>query len=256
MSSDLASKLLHYVEEFHVVIDSTFADAIQIAKHWGPQSDLDTPAKALTDALGTGKADVVWRDYGPDSDPDVPYIWIGRFGDEDPAYSIENEVINQAQVSEGTQRPNVVIVDGNVNSWRQYDRSDLTLRDRTVNNYIDDPSLLTPGDVRRRAEQEIQDATRWNSPGGDVVWKTDYNRLDTVFWVDADGNIFRTRIEGLSVEWNQSTQPFQHATIDAGAFVFCPPTEPVTTYLARDLFQRAEAGGWGSAPIGGDWTVS
>lgn len=258
-SAELIRKLLAYVEEFNVYVDPSFADVDQIAKVWGPQSDLDTPAKALQDALGSGKSDVVWRDYGPDegdfADPDRAYIWVGRFGEDEPSYTIQNEVISQSQVNNGKERPNIVTVDGQVDSRVQYDGADLRLRGRTVNDYIDAPDLLTPGDVRKRAEQEVIDATRQNSPGGDTIWRPEFNRLDTVYWIDGDGNKWRTRIEGLKVEWSQSMQPFQHATIDAGTFVYCPPDTPEATYVARDLFQRDETGEWGDALIGGTWTI-
>lgn len=258
-SGTLLKKLLAYVEEFNVYVDPSFADVDQIATLWGPQSDLDTPGKAMQQLVSSGKGDVVWRDYGPSEgdfpDPDRATIWIGRFGDDEPSYTIENEILSPSQVNNGRDRPNIVVVDGQQDSRIEYDTADLHLRGRTVNEYVDAPELLTPGDVRKRAEQEGQDATRENSPGGDVIWRPEFDRLDTIYWIDRDGNKFRTRIEGLSVEWNQGMSPTQHATIDAGTFVYCPPDTPQDTYIARDLFHRTETSDWGDALVGGIWTV-
>lgn len=180
---------------------------------------------------------------------------VGQFLSSTPLYTIENEIIDYEQVDEGIDRPNVVVVDGYVDSWTEYDRSDLLARDTAVNKYLDLPELKTPGEVRQRAIEELQNAERANSPGGTVVWMPWFTVMDKINWIDEAGNRFETRIEGLSVEFNQSLAPFQRATIDTGVLTFCPPTTDAAGYIARDLFDRTTAAGLGSSQTGGDWVI-
>lgn len=183
------------------------------------------------------------------------HFHIGSFQDGDPLYAIENEIITYAQVDDGTERANVVVVDGKTDSWTEYDRSDLISRDLAVNAYFDLPELTDSGQVRQRAIEELQNARRANSPGGTVVWMPWYDIMDHIYWVDADGSRFVTRIEGIDVDFNQSLTPFQRATIDTGLLVYCPPDDTSATYLARDTFDRNTSNGLGSALTGGDWTI-
>lgn len=181
-------------------------------------------------------------------------LWIGRFTDEDPAYTIGNEVLEHAYVNEGRLRPNVVVVDGDLDSWTEYDQGDLVAREAVVTSYLDLPEIASPGDVRQRAVEEINEGARANSPGGDAVWYPHFTRMDRIYWIAEDGSKYETRIEGLKVDFDQSTQPFQRATIDTGLMVLCPPDEAIT-YVARDLFDRNTAPGIGVADIGGTWTT-
>lgn len=251
-TSDLMRRLLHRVEEFGVVISDDLPNADQINVLWGPQSDLDTPAKALQQLLETSKIDIAWRPEGSVADPDARF-WISRFEKDTGDYTFQDQVIEYTQVNEGRKRPNVVSVDGNDDSWTEYDRADLTTRDRPVNVYLDLPELKNPGEVRARAQQEIIDARRFNSPGGRAVWYPQYTRKDTVYWIDEDDNTFLTLIEGLAVEFNQSLTPFQRATIDTGTFIYCPPDVP-GTFIAKDSFQRTQSD-WGDAQVGGTWVI-
>lgn len=182
-------------------------------------------------------------------------LWIGRFINTDPQYTISDEIITHEQVDEGQERANIISVDGQEDSWTEYDRGDLVDRDIPINAYFDLPELKSVGDVRQRTVEELDTAKGSNSPGGVVVWRPAYTRLDHIFWIAEDGSKYETRIEGIDVEFDQSTQPFQWATIDTGLMVFCPPDE-AASYLVRDLFERESTDGIGTADIGGAWTTS
>lgn len=182
------------------------------------------------------------------------HLWIGRFVNAEPQYTISDEIISHEQIERGTNRPNIVMVDGEDDSWTEYDRADLLTREEPINAYLDLPELRTPGDVRQRAVEEVTEAQRASSPGGMVVWDPRYTRMDRCYWLDEHGSKYETRIEGLAVEFNQSLTPFQRATIDHGIMVLCPPEEE-DTYLARDLFEREETEGIGNADTGGTWVT-
>jgi hypothetical protein len=186
------------------------------------------------------------------------HLHIGKFITAVPLYTLENEIINQDEIDDGRLRANVVVVDGLQDSWTEYDRDDLIARDTAITAYLDLPELKTPGDVRQRAVEEVQTARGVTSPGGDVAGPVvlSITRMDPIFWIDEHGNKYQTRIEGKSVEWNQSLTPFQRASIDTGAIIFCPPEGDELTYIARDLFDRDTAIGLGSALTGGDWVIT
>lgn len=181
-------------------------------------------------------------------------LWVGRFIEAAPAYTVENEILAQEQIEEAQLRPNVVSVDGNTDTWIEYDRADLTSRDTVVNAHYDLPELNSSGDVRQRAVEELESSRRNSSPGGPVPWDPRYTRLDKIFWITRDGSKYETRIEGLAVEFNQGKEPYQRANIDTGLMVYCPPDEE-GTYLVRDLFEREEDDGLGEALTGGTWVT-
>lgn len=181
-------------------------------------------------------------------------LWVGRFVEAEPAYTLQNEIINYAHLDEGRQRPNIIIVDGELDSWTEYDRDDLTSREAPITAYFDLPELHSPGAVAQRAIQEQQEAARAASPGGDIVWNPLITRMDRIYWVGSDSSKYEGRIEAIEVTFDQGVQPFQRCTIDLGLMVLCPPDEE-TTYLARDLFDRDTPTGIGTADIGGSWTT-
>jgi hypothetical protein len=207
---------------------------------------VDTP---LDQETGTGTDNLLIEAFTSLS---TGRLVIGRFMTEEPGYTIADEIISHEQIDEGRMRPNIVMVDGEDDSWTEYDRADLLQRDTPVNAYLDLPELKSVGSVRQRAVEEQAAAQRSNSPGGEIVWDTHLNRLDRIYWVTENGIKYETRIEGLEVEFNQSMTPFQRASIDTGVVVLCPPEEE-DTYLVRDLFERETANGIGDADTGGTW---
>jgi hypothetical protein len=206
-------------------------------------------AAALDQETGTGTDNLLIEAFTSLS---TGRLVIGRFMTEEPGYTIADEIISHEQIDEGRMRPNIVMVDGEDDSWTEYDRADLLQRDTPVNAYLDLPELKSVGSVRQRAVEEQAAAQRSNSPGGEIVWDTHLNRLDRIYWVTENGIKYETRIEGLEVEFNQSMTPFQRASIDTGVVVLCPPEEE-DTYLVRDLFERETTDGIGDADTGGTW---
>jgi hypothetical protein len=195
-----------------------------------------------------------------DLGPDVPVSYaltrgrlhIGKFNNAEAHYVISDQIIAHDHIEQSQQTPNVVMVDGEDDSWTEYDGGDLRTRGVSVNAYYDLPELRTGGDVRTRAVEELQASKRGSSPGGTVPWAPDYARMDHVFWVTRSGSKYDTRIEGFSVDFDQGQSPYQHMTVDTGVAILCLPDE-VDTYLVRDLFQRTASDGLGKADIGGTW---
>jgi hypothetical protein len=228
-----------------------------LAREYSDSGSVDDQGGAGTSAAVNTTDSAVFSEVAIVSvDPKPGHYRIGKFQTGEALYTIENEIIEYEQINEGGTRVNVVVVDGNEDSWTEYDRDDLIKRDYPLNAYFDLPELKTPGEVRQRAVEELQLAQRRNSPGGQVVWMPWFSKGDNVYWVDEDHNRYETRVEGISVEFDQTLTPFQRASIDTGILVFCPPDVEDDTYLARDLFNRATSDGLGTALIGGEWNIS
>jgi hypothetical protein len=83
-----------------------------------------------------------------------------------------------------------------------------------IQSYFDLPELLTQDDVAERAREEIRRGKLGQSPGGPIPLLLDLWRMDPITWIDANGVSKDVRVEGISVEINQSTQPRQLSTID------------------------------------------
>jgi len=184
-------------------------------------------------------------------------IHIGRFAVGEPTYTLENDVLSYEQTDQGARRATVVNVDGNDDSWIEYDRTSLFSRDEAVVTYLDLPELMTPGAVRQRAAEELQQTRSGSSPGGDIAGEKVLitTRLDQIFWIDENGVKYQARIEGKRVAFSQGLEPVQHASIDTGALVWCPPGAVMGTYIARDDFERTVTSGLGDALTGGTWVI-
>jgi hypothetical protein len=182
-------------------------------------------------------------------------LHIKRFEPSDPLYTIENEVIGYGQISAAQDRVNIVSVDGNIDSWTEYDRDDLTVRDTGVVRYFDLPELRSPGEVRQRALEELKSSRLVNSPGGDLVWDPRYVVKDSAYWIDEDSQKYTVTLEGLKVSFDQGTEPFQRISIDNGNVVVCDDNPDEGNYFARDQFERTPDDDLGEAITGGTWTT-
>jgi hypothetical protein len=210
------------------------------------------------DAFQIADADDVapgWQVYV--SVPKVGRLHVGKFAAAEPLYTLRDEIINYDSVDDGRLRANVVMVDGQEDSWTEYDRADLISRDVAVAAYLDLPELTNAGAVRQRAVEELEQARVVISPGGEIAGPMvlTTTRMDPIFWIDEYGNRYQTRVEGKAVSFDQGRMPRQHATIDTGAQVFCPPDETEYVYLARDNFERADDDELGEAQLGGNWVI-
>ena len=184
------------------------------------------------------------------------HLVIGRFSQSDPLYTLRDEIIAYEQIDEGSRRANTILVDGQEDSWTEYDREALNAQDEAVIGYHDLPELKVIGEVAGRAIEELQNARATSSPGGEITGPKvlTTTRMDWIFWIDEDGNKYQTRIEGKNISGNQSTTPYQRALIDTGVLIFCPSDDTDITYIARDDFERATEG-LGDAVLGGTWVT-
>lgn len=172
---------------------------------WGPQTDLQTPAQALQNILEAEKLELVWRDN---------QIQVGQFKGVAPVKTITDRIIKTDYVDEASRRVNLVTVDGNDSSWIEVDSEDSQDRDRQIVAYYDLPELKTADEVKARAAEELRRSTLGQSPGGEVPLFFDLWRMDPIVWVDNQGRSYNVRIEGISVDINQSDEPHQRETLD------------------------------------------
>lgn len=187
--------------------DSIVGQAVarQYALIWGPQTDLPTGADGLRQLLEAEKLDLVWRDG---------FIEVGQFKDISPIRTIQNEIVTASEINEANRRINLAIVDGNEDTWMEIDAADVLTRDRMIQSYLDLPELLTEDDVKNRAREEIRRSKLGSSPGGAIPLQLDLWRMDPITWVDPTGTSKNVRIEGISVEIDQSEEPHQRETLD------------------------------------------
>lgn len=172
---------------------------------WGPQTDVATPADGLRTMMEANKLQLVWRDS---------VVAVGKFNDPTIIKVLDNRIIQTDQEQEGDRQINLAAVDGNENSWLEVDVVDGYRRGRQINAYFDLPELLDVNSVKARALEEIARSKLGSSPGGNVVLYFDLWRMDHITWIDNVGNSNDVRVEGISVEVNQSTQPSQRMTVD------------------------------------------
>lgn len=181
------------------------AESRQFALVWGPQTDIPSPADALRQLLEAEKLALVWRDG---------IIEIGQFKDTSPLRTLQDEIISSDFVEEAPRQFNLVIVDGNEHSWFEVDSADTRQRDRQIVGYFDIPELLTQVDVTRRTQEELRRSKAGRSPGAEIPLQFDLWRMDPITIVDNSGVERLVRIEGMSVDINQSTTPHQRQTLD------------------------------------------
>jgi hypothetical protein len=172
---------------------------------WGPQTDLPTAADALRNVLEASKLDLVWQNGR---------IVVGKFRNSEIQRILEDEIIETNFITEANRRINFAIVDGNEHTWLDADADDARVRDRQIVAYFDLPELLTKDEVRARVEDELLRAGKGQSPGGTIPLLFDLWRMDALTWIDNLGRSYDVRVEGMSVEINQSTEPSQHQTLD------------------------------------------
>lgn len=272
-TSSLVKMLLIHAGYTQFSVSDDLRDIEQLAILWGPQSDVPTPATALQRLLEGNRQDVVWQPYSFNV---RGQITIDQFEDTDPEYDIDEEIISVDQADISDVRPNVVLVDGQEDSWTEYSRSDLATRGAAVNEYLDLPDLTTLTDVRAKAQEEKTLAAKGNSLGGLCVWRPWFQRMDSVTWRDHDDNVYLARIEGMDLDLNQGGSPYQHVQMDLAPISLCDPEADETglgpgsggsgdngevvdpdDFLANDQFVRDNSSSsWGTAGTGGAWTLT
>lgn len=177
---------------------------------WGPQTDVPTIAEGLRKALQIEKLELIWRNGS---------VVVGKFNDTTPITTIEDTIIESDQVNEANRRLNFAQVDGNDKYWIEVDTADTIRRDRAMVSYFDLPELTDLDAIKERAREEIRRSARGSSPGGTTPLYFDLNRMDTITWIDNQGVEHLVRIEGFSVDINQSTRPHQQQAFDLAKYI-------------------------------------
>lgn len=194
--------------DFHDVLVGG-ADSKIFAIVWGPQTDAQTQAEALLQTLEIDKLQLIFRNG---------MVEVGKFSDQTPVRTIENEVIQSDDIDEAARRINIAVIDGNDTHWIEVDTADAATRGRMVAAYFDLPELLDLDSVKTRAREEISKGTQGSSPGGTTPLFFDLWRMDAVTWIDNTGEEKVVRIEGFSVDIDQGKTPHQRQTFDTSLF--------------------------------------
>lgn len=184
---------------------------------WGPQTDIQTAADGLKTAMETDKLQLIWRNGS---------VEVGKFNDASVVKTVQDRIIESERADEPNRRINYAVVDGNEHSWIALDLADNFRRGRSIVDYEDLPELLTQEDVKNRAREMIRKSTLGASPGGTTPLYFDICRMDHLLWIDNTGNEDVVRVEGITIEINQSTTPSQRMTFD-NSLIADEPTEIV-----------------------------
>lgn len=195
--------------DFHDVLVSD-AGTRAYAITWGPRTDIATVADALRTSMEVEKLQLVWRNGS---------VIVGKFNDQTSVKTIQDTVIESDKIEEANRRLNFAQVDGNDRFWIEVDTEDVRQRARLLVSYLDLPELDNLDAISERAREELRRSAMGSSPGGTTPLYFDLSRMDTITWIDNAGNSHLVRIEGFSVEINQSTKPVQHQTFDLAEYI-------------------------------------
>jgi len=177
----------------------------QLAVVWGPQTDLNTPAKALQSLCEQYKLSLAWRNNR---------VEVGQFKELTIVDTYNNEVLEFSQTEEVGQRINLASVDGREDSWIEIDGPDTRFRGRQIVAYFDVPELATDDQVRLRSVEEIRKGVVGSAYECKMPLQFDLWRMDGVVIVDNNGSSYTLRVEGLKVEVDQTDQPRQTMTLE------------------------------------------
>jgi hypothetical protein len=180
-------------------------EAQQLAIVWGPQTDLNTPAKALIALCDQFKLELAWRDNR---------IVIGQFKEKTIIGTFNNEVIAFARTEEVGRRINLASVDGREDSWIELDGPDTRFRGRQIVAYFDVPELTTDDTVRLRAQEEIRKGVIGSAYAATLPLQFDLWRMDGITIVDNSGTSTNLKVEGYRIEVDQSMEPVQHMELE------------------------------------------
>lgn len=197
-SDDLVATALAMGDMHNVSIDA--GDQPQVAVVWGPQTDLNTPAAAISKLFSQLKLDMVRRNG---------ILTVGKFEDLEIIKTIQNESLDFKVTEETGERINLAIVDGREDTYTAIDGRDSRTRGRQIVAYFDVPELDTTEKVIARANQEIRKGVEGVSYEGTAPLFMDLWRLDAVTWYDPTGVPHDLRIDEISIEINQSDKPNQ-----------------------------------------------
>lgn len=177
----------------------------QLAIVWGPQTELNTPAKALASLAEQYKLELAWRDAR---------VTVGQFKDPTVVLEYENQVLDVKRTEEVGRRINLASVDGREDSWIEIDGPDTRIRGRQIVAYFDVPDLVADDDVRLRAQEEIRKGVVGSTYEGNLPLQFDLWRMDGIRVTNNVGEVLDLKVEGIKISINQSTAPRQNMTLD------------------------------------------
>ena len=236
--SDLIQTALA-LADFHDVSVSG-ANEKAYALIWGPNTDLPTAADALRQLMVGLKLQLAYRDN---------QLVISKFTDQSIIHDLNNLIISTDEENENQQRINVAVVDGNEHFWIHVDAGLIKEMNYQAVAKFDLPELLDLGAVKARAQEEITNGNKGQIPSGLIPLLFDLWRMDFVLWTDNAGNQKLVRVEGYSVEINQSRTPFQRMKLTTGL-----PSNDLYHYPAG--IESAEAFGNPTLAITGNMVIS
>jgi hypothetical protein len=174
----------------------------QLAVVWGPQTDLSSPAAALSSLLEQHKLQITWRNGT---------VEVGQFKENTVVRTIQNDALSFELSESSGRRINLAVVDGREDSYIAIDGLDSRSRGRQIVAYFDVPDLATADLVIARANEEIRKgaiATEWI---GSTWTYFDLWKMDVVNWVH-NGVSRNLRIESFTVQIKQGNTPQQLST--------------------------------------------
>lgn len=180
-------------------------EATQLAIVWGPQTDLNTPAKALLSLCEQFKLDLAWRGGR---------VEVGQFKELTIVHTYENEVIDCTRSEEVGRRINLAAVDGREDSWIEIDGPDTRFRGRQIVSYFDVPELTTDDAVRLRAQEEIRKGVVGSAYEANMPLQLDLWRMDGITITDSNGTAHDLQVEGMKIQIEQGMSPVQRMTLE------------------------------------------
>jgi len=206
--ADLIKTALAMMDYHEVLVSDAGTKAYAIT--WGPLTDIPTIADALRTSMDAEKLQLIYRDGS---------VIVGKFNDPTSIKTIQNTIISSDDIQEANRRINFAQVDGNDRFWIEVDSEDTNRRARTIVSYVDIPELTDFNAIQERAREELRRSSMGSSPGGETPLYFDLRRMDTVTWINQAGESKLVRIEGFSVQINQSTKPSQHQKFDLAEYI-------------------------------------
>lgn len=199
-SQDLIKTALAMADIHNPIV--TGAEDNQLAVVWGPQTNYPDPLSALKDIFEQHKLDMAWRNG---------QIHVGQFKAQSIIRSFINNVVKFELTQENGQRLNLVVVDGNEDTYLAIDASDSRSRGTQVVGYFDLPELTSHAAVVSRAEEELRNGVTASEYAGTAPLQFDVWRLDGTTWYDLSGTAFNLRVVGITIELDQGLKPIQRA---------------------------------------------
>jgi hypothetical protein len=197
--------------DFHSPNSGGAGSAQQFAVVWGPQTDIATPLAALGVLFSQNKLEMAFRNN---------QLEIGKFDSTEVQRTFEDDITKFELTEQNGRRINLAVVDGREDTYIEIDGVDTRRRGRQIVAYFDVPELDTTEKVVDRAREEVRRGVVGSKYTGGSRMYFGIDRMDMTTWVDSAGQSYDLRIEGMTININQSKEPHQNAE-----FILSPLSE-------------------------------